>query len=423
MSRSRAGATLDAPDDTSRDVAVGERVDDVDHLDQEHISKRRLRRRQRRRQWRALLLAVVLVAALSVGGPALRRHLSDESTPAKRATAPAQPAVVKQPPAKTTLVVHVGPDGRADLAMVTGTDRHGTTPTLLLMPTGSQVQTPSLGLQTIADLPRLGDAALTTTTVENLLGIGIGKTIVLNDLSLLAAATPAGSLPVTFAQPIHVQDGAGVFAYPAGQQQLAPTDVARLVGRLETSDELGHLKNLQTVFASWFAALHDAGVRDRTAAAVPGFDRVVDVVRADPKVLTLPVQAAATGGGSELFRVDRAELSDIMTTNFADALLAGGNRPRVQLLNGTGAVGLAQEIAGCIVPAGFRVSLTDNVRGFGVKTSAVIAQEAADLPAARRLAKLLHIGPARRASKASGLVDVAVVVGADFHGCTPASGG
>lgn len=419
MSRTRSGAVLDAPR-LNRGAGSAEHNDDAQAED----TGRRLRRRARRRQRRWLFVSAVLVASVSIAGPALRRHFSAKSTTSAKTqhavTASPKPTA---PVPKTVLVLHMGPDGRADLALLAGLDNHATHPALLLMPTGSQIQTPSLGLQTIADLPRLGDATLATTTIENLLDVRISKTIVLTDLELLAAVTPSGSLHVDFDNAVHVQDGAQVFAYPAGPQQLSPGDVARIVGRLETGDELAHLKTLQTVFAPWFASLHDAAVREKTATSTPDFDRFVAVVGANPKILTLPVQAAATGGGSEIYRVDRGELADIMSANFDDVIMAHGQRPRLQLLNGTGAVGVAQKVAACVVPSGYEVALTDNVQGFGVKATTIVAQHSKDLPAARSLAKLLGVGAPRRATKANDLVDVSVVIGADFQNCVPASGG
>jgi len=414
MTRTRGGAALDERPSGAAEAEV-----------EAEATGRRLRRQARRRQRRWILFSAVLVLGLAIAGPALRRHLSEKNAsdaPARHArTTASKPVAVPLP--KTVLVLHAGPDGRADLAMLGGLSNDSKEAAILLLPTGSQIQTPSLGLQTIADLPRLGDTALVQTTVENLLGIRIAKTVVLGDLQLLAAANAAGPLDVSFADAVHVQDGSQVFAYPAGSQKLLPGDVARIVGRLETGDELAHLKTLQTVFAPWFAALKNPTVHEAAAVSAPDLGRFVDVAAADPKMLTLPVQAAATGGGAELYRVDRAALADITSTRFGDAVMANGRRPKVQLLNGTGAVGVAQQVARCVVPSGYEVALTDNVKGFGVKSTSIVAQQPSDLATARKLVKLLGVGTARRAAKPNDLVDVSVVIGADFHGCPSDAGG
>jgi hypothetical protein len=106
---------------------------------------------------------------------------------------------------------------------------------------------------------------------------------------------------------------------------------------------------------------------------------------------------------------------------FPRALLGRGvGRPRVEILNGTGAVGLAQSIASRVVPAGGQVTLTGNVPDFGVTETQVVYYRDADRREAQRLLRALGCGSLKKAERAIGVVDVTIVSGADcFPTTTP----
>ena len=109
------------------------------------------------------------------------------------------------------------------------------------------------------------------------------------------------------------------------------------------------------------------------------------MARADRRVDTLPVESVTTGG-TERFEPRAADVKQYATAAFPDALLGvGKRRPRVEILNGTGAVGLAQTIASRVVPAGGQVTLTGNVANFGLTETQVVYYRPADRAAAQRL--------------------------------------
>jgi hypothetical protein len=84
-------------------------------------------------------------------------------------------------------------------------------------------------------------------------------------------------------------------------------------------------------------------------------------------------------------------------------------------LNGTGAIALTQAVAERIVPAGGEITLTGNVPGFGVRHTSVVYYRKSDLPAARRVAAALGVGSVAEGNVPLDVVDLTVVVGADFH--------
>jgi hypothetical protein len=114
-----------------------------------------------------------------------------------------------------------------------------------------------------------------------------------------------------------------------------------------------------------------------------------------------------TGGSLQHLATVQADLPD--------ALLTTASRRRVEILNGTGAVALTQNVARLVVPAGGEITLTGNVPGFGVKHTTVVYYRPDDLPEANRIAAALGVGSVAKGNVPLDVVDVTVVVGSDFH--------
>src|SRR5207244_4372887 len=86
---------------------------------------------------------------------------------------------------------------------------------------------------------------------------------------------------------------------------------------------------------------------------------------------TLPVQAVDAGtGGDEVYRIRQADLDQLV-----HQLLPGVSaapRVRVQVLNGTGVIGVAQRVAQRLVPAGGRVVLSGNADSFACAQTQIV---------------------------------------------------
>jgi hypothetical protein len=134
------------------------------------------------------------------------------------------------------------------------------------------------------------------------------------------------------------------------------------------------------------------------------------------------VESVTTAGG-ERFEPRVVDVARYVSSVFANARLGGGaKRPRVEILNGTGAVGLGQSIAGKVVPAGGQVTLTGNVPSFGVANTQVVYYRDADRADAQRLLRALGCGALKKAARALGVVDVTIVAGADCYPTGASSG-
>jgi hypothetical protein len=349
----------------------------------------------------AVALALALVVAL---GAVLRSDDGGAAAPARSA-----------PPGRsrgsgTLLLGHRGADGRLDLLLVVGSQ--GSSSSVLMLPVATQVEVPSLGPQALADLPDDGNGALVQTTVGNVLGVAIAKTVMLDDAHLDAALAAAAPIPVDLHHSVEFA-GSRDAAIPAGAHQVPTGDAARLLVGRQPGSELDRLVTVQDVVEGWMRRLRDPAVARRTLAAQPGLAALVAAARAsDRRTDTLPVQSVATGGG-EQFEVRSGDVRRSVATAFPGAQLDAGRRPRVEILNGTGAVGLAQGISAHVVPAGGQVTLTGNVPGFGVAKTQVVYYRSHDRAAARRMLAALGCGALKAAGTPIGVVDVTIIAGAD----------
>jgi len=82
--------------------------------------------------------------------------------------------------------------------------------------------------------------------------------------------------------------------------------------------------------------------------------------------------------------------------------------------NGNGAPGVGEEVGRMIIPAGFRIVLSQNAATFGLPTTDVIANGDEHLAAAKAARKALGVGRVGVSQVPSGLGDITIVVGEDF---------
>jgi hypothetical protein len=159
--------------------------------------------------------------------------------------------------------------------------------------------------------------------------------------------------------------------------------------------------------------LKDAAVGRATTALQPSLAPLVAASGApERRIDTVPVASIATGGG-ERFDVRSAELATIIQRAFPHSLLGEhGRRPRVEILNGTGALGVAQAVAAKVVPAGAQVTLTNNSPGFGLQKTQVVYVDDGWRPAAQRILDAMGCGSLRKAGHI-GVADVSILVGSD----------
>ena len=90
------------------------------------------------------------------------------------------------------------------------------------------------------------------------------------------------------------------------------------------------------------------------------------------------------------------------------------DRPRVQVLNGSGGVDLADAVRAKL-GAGFDVRLTGNAANFNYDRTEIVFYHRDQEPTADRVRHLLGVGTLVLSRRPLDVVDVTVIVGKDFH--------
>ena len=71
-------------------------------------------------------------------------------------------------------------------------------------------------------------------------------------------------------------------------------------------------------------------------------------------------------------------------------------------------------MARLIIPAGFRVVISQNAQSFDVPTTDIIANGMANVDLARKVKKAMKVGLVEASRVPSGIGDITIVVGKDF---------
>src|SRR5207237_9417907 len=121
-----------------------------------------------------------------------------------------------------------------------------------------------------------------------------------------------------------------------------------------------------------------------------------------------------------VYRVRQGDLDQFM-----GQLLPGvsPSRIRVQVLNGTGAIGASPRVAERLVPVGGRVVLSGNADSFAYAQTQIVFYDRSHQQAAERLRQSLGTGRLVLSRQPLDVVDVTVVVGKDFNGSPGSNAG
>jgi hypothetical protein len=382
----------------------------------ERARRRRERRRARRRQQARIASTVALSAVLVVclvtfirSGRSGDAHEASAVKPTPTTARGLLPAVLAQRDAAGAITAV------SVLAPGSGSDGH-----LILVPPGTMTELPSYGLDAVGRSFQLGGAPLLRAALENLLGVNLEHIDVIDDASLTALVAPAGPLRVHVASQVEQVEPSGLVnvLWPVGDTDLLPGDVPRFLAERGQQNDLARLVRHHAFWKAWLARLHaDPALLPR----LPGLEDVTPAIAALAKgsvqYATLPVEALDGGGGDQVYRVRQSELDDLLQVALPRKVALGAEgRTRVQLLNGTGVVAEAQQVAQRLLPAGFRIVVTANAKSFSYRETQVVFYRREQQAAATRVQRALGVGKLVRSRQPLDVVDVTVVVGSDFKG-------
>lgn len=370
-------------------------------------------RRQRRRRRRARHLrtgAAVVVAGVVMAAVLVRMDGGDGGDRGAKATDPGRAAAAAPP---VLLAQQDASGGATSLTVLVPAPGGGGN--LVLIPPGTMTEVVSLGLEPVSRSLELGGPARLHATVENLLGASIADALIVDGATLASLLEPVGPLSVEVPERVEQLDPNGrvEVLYEAGPAVVPPADAAAFLAARGRGNDLARLARHQAFFDSWLEAVRDR--RDAAPTKPPSLARAFDALASGPvRTRVLPVEAFGTAAAEgELYRVRDDELSRLVATVFPSAGRESGPRPRVQILNGTGAVGLADAVRGKL-GAGFDVRLTGNAATFDKERTEIVFYDRAKRAAAERARTALGVGELVFSRNPLDVVDVTIIVGKDF---------
>lgn len=255
---------------------------------------------------------------------------------------------------------------------------------VLAVPAEVTINLPGQNLGTLSEAASSGDVDLVEVATENLLGVTVDTTL-LDPLSSLEAVVDG--LNGVDVRGSH-SSGDQVLSYLTEIPEGAPLDLAFL--------------RWQDVLDGIIEAAPDQ------PEALP--ESLRDVLTGEqPSLVALPVDNIAGG----LLRPDQDALVPLVAEHF---VLTTADVVRLVVLNGVGTPGIGQEVAGILVPEGYRLMSSGNANTFDLEETKIIASSREDLEAAERAKELLGTGEVQLGNQAAGLADVTVVIGRDFGG-------
>lgn len=332
----------------------------------------------------------------------------------------------------------VGSEGSTDelrgLAVI-ASDRSTGEATVLLIPTATVTDVPGFGSFTLAEAWELGGSSLVAVTVDNLLGLRIDGVLVKDPASWAAWFEPVGGASIDIPSRIVARDGAdaGSVRFEAGTGFLTPERIGEYVTvRAEGETELQSLPRAQQIIAALSRELADAPDALETVVEVsrtlPGtatperlravLGELAEARAADAATtITVPIVPLGTGP-DEVYRPDEERLDALMQDRFAASreVDATGTRMAVQILNGNARPGIGQDVADALADGRYRIVLTGNADRFTYRQTRILiySDDPADLAAAQDIAERLGVGVIERSGTPQSVVDVTIIVGADF---------
>jgi hypothetical protein len=369
----------------------------------------------RRRRRTAVLVAVVALVALVAGGVVYGLRAGSGAGTARAAGRQA------------TLLLQFRGAGGAAASVLYGTGSGSSA--AVLVPSRLIATVPGAGRQEFGAVLGLhGGAALSRSTVSDLLGVRVDAQWVLDRAGLAALVDAVGGVAVDVETDV-VSGGSVVVPAGKGRPLDGVQAVAYLLDRPADQDDVQYQPRVQRVFSSVLTRLADRpgalaalppGARPDGAAAgvLPGLAKA----SAGAAVLyqTLPVKTLDADGAAT-YTLDAAGTDALVTSRFAGAALPGrGERGRrVLVVNGVGTPGLGETVRNRIVPAGFTFVGSRNETPFGRAKTVVVVfdSEAATVARARALARAMGLAgaPIQVSDRGQSIADLMVVVGKDFR--------
>jgi len=283
------------------------------------------------------------------------------------------------------------------LLAVVGTSASGT-PGALILPSGMTIVVPGQGETVTEDVQALPGESM-QVGVSNAVGTWAGHYAVMDLAHLGRVVDRAGGISANLPD-----------AYPLGGTVLGPGKTHM------TGDQVVTFLHANTDDSD----LRWAAVLDGLLGAAPSLTQDDFSATDDASATAATVQAASGAevqvgpthvvGGTALV-ASQPDFDELVGHIFGTPLPV-----RALVQNGSGAPGIGEAVGRDLIPAGFRVVLSENASSFDHATTTITATGDDHLNDANRAKQALGVGDVQVTQVPSGLADVTIVVGRDFEG-------
>jgi hypothetical protein len=254
--------------------------------------------------------------------------------------------------------------------------------------------------ETVVDELRALPASSVQVGMSNMLGAWMTHVAVMDLDGLAAVVDRAGGITVRVPEGITLRSGGNL---DAGDQTLSGKQVRALLAAPGDDEQLrweivleGLLAEPPALKPRDFVETDDAV----GAAATWG-------AASSPRTVSIPTMVVA--GTVEL--AQEPALDQLVSGAFGTPVPVP-----VVVQNGNGKPGVGEEVARRLIPAGFRVALSQNAQRFNVVRTDILANGTENRADAGKVRRALGVGRVRASQVPSGIGDVTIVVGKDFPG-------
>ncbi len=440
--------------------------------------RERLRRQRRNRRIAALgIIIIVILGAILIGmvqpaGEKIPGHHRKISIPSVRGPLPSILSIVDQ-------------QNNVQSIMVLAPYQNSVGGSVLIIPPNLLTQVVPGGPQAISNAlvstPKAPGSEKLIATVENLLGVEVGSSITIDYLDLESLLQGAGTLRINLPYQISPSQGSSGASFGPGEVSIAPSQIGDFISDVSSVGETEQMTRIGEFINQWISTFKATPIRgavsstsqpvatstppsstststppssrttststppgSRTtststppssASTLPSVDSIAwasqlfsylrMLSRGLPAIEVLPVSeiAAVAPGAPNEFQINQSRYESLVSMIFPAQANQYIVRPKVQLLNGTGALGVDEQAISRIVPL-TKVVLSGNACSaltngqqpcFGYKTTQIITYDSLGRDFAKKVQRMLGFGTILRSSDRGGIVDMTVIIGADFH--------
>lgn len=301
-----------------------------------------------------------------------------------------------RPGAKAQLLTLDVVGAAAPYLAVMGTDAQGSRPAAIPIPHDLTLVVPGQGETAAAEVAKLPGPSV-QVGVSNELGVWTQTYVVMTVPQLGGVVSRMGGLQVNLPTAVTTPDGV------VGPGDVTLTGVqTEAVLKVRGGNPDDRWSAVLTGLMVAPPTLERADVQ--SVNSLPQAQRTLSSTQAG-EVLPIPVETVA----GSTYVAQQPETDHLVQSTWNTRMPL----PAI-VQNGNGAADVSEAVARQIIPAGFRVVISENAQSFDVPKTSVIANGTAHAAEARRAQKALGIGQVQISSLSSNVGDITVVVGKDF---------